>query len=603
MRLSLAVVFNSLLVVIVTLGMAGLGAMSYTEARDGMASDLEAMADLAAKRLSGSLTASLWSMENAKAEEILLAEMDAKAVVAIEVQELGGKVFVGLARDAQGKPVKSQALPNGKGLLLASRDIMRGDKPIGKVQVAVTPAYFKQRLDSLLTTTVIGVIIVDVVLLLLIAAMVRMVLVKPLRRLNAFATAVGGGELDATAPSLPSYCGELNELRDVLAGMVGRLKDIIADVSAKEEQAKELARQAQAARDEAMAARERAEIAREEGMVEAARHLEVIAACSKTASAQLLERTGAVLNGAHDQQQRIADAAIAIEEMNATINEMARIAQDTAVQGQEAMEKAALGHKTVAKAATAIGEVKDKTEQLTRNMDGLAHQAEGIGRIITVINDIADQTNLLALNAAIEAARAGEAGRGFAVVADEVRKLAEKTMDATREVTGAIGSIQSETLASQKVTADVASHVLEATGLSQEAGTALSSIVDLTERATGRTAHIAQATQEQSSSMEAINVTVSSVSALSQEIAAAMNESGGDVEEVDRQLHALTCVIQGLLQGGGEALVCATAVPLPDAGQAASRPARAAQKRAMALPTARSLPVAKAARPSLQTRS
>ncbi len=104
-----------------------------------------------------------------------------------------------------------------------------------------------------------------------------------------------------------------------------------------------------------------------------------------------------------------------------------------------------VNHTAMAAMVANMHALASDTRQMAERVDSLSQRAGEIGGILQLIKEIADQTNLLALNAAIEAARAGEQGRGFAVVADEVRKLAERTGNATSEISGLVLSIQEET--------------------------------------------------------------------------------------------------------------------------------------------------------------
>lgn len=159
------------------------------------------------------------------------------------------------------------------------------------------------------------------------------------------------------------------------------------------------------------------------------------------------------------------------------ITSVANGAEQAAELSNNTMELAQEGGKVL---RSSIDGMNSANEQMAR----LEEDSNKIGEIIEVIDDIADQTNLLALNAAIEAARAGDQGRGFAVVADEVRKLAERSSEATKQITAIIKGMQKNTLLS-------ISAVNQGVVSSQKTGESFESIVYMVNDSANKVSEIA----------------------------------------------------------------------------------------------------------------
>jgi methyl-accepting chemotaxis protein len=243
-----------------------------------------------------------------------------------------------------------------------------------------------------------------------------------------------------------------------------------------------------------------------------------------------------------------------MEQMNATVLEVAKNASQASDMSEKARRSALDGEKVVGEVVDIIVTIEGNARQSAQDMETLGKQADGIGRILNVISDIADQTNLLALNAAIEAARAGEAGRGFAVVADEVRKLAEKTMSATGEVGSAIQGIQDGAKKNLDNVDHAVKAISDAAGLAKKSGDSLKDIVGLVDRTSDQVRSIATASEQQSTASEEINRSMEQVATISTQTAQAMTQASQAVTDLARQTQVLQNLVFEMKAGGDHRL-------------------------------------------------
>jgi len=256
---------------------------------------------------------------------------------------------------------------------------------------------------------------------------------------------------------------------------------------------------------------------------------------------------------ANQAQQTLSDSQLqkdqtmmvvtAINEMGATVNEIAGNAAQAADTARNADTESNTGQVVVTRARDTINQLSNDVEQVGEVIESLATHTKSIGGILDVIRAVSEQTNLLALNAAIEAARAGEAGRGFAVVADEVRNLASRTAVSTNEVQIMIDKLQSE--ASRAVDAMTQSRARSIEGVTavDEASKSLMGISEQIGHITDMNIQVAAATEEQSTVVEDINRNVTEISDITQRTADTSEAVAQASQSLNQLAHRLDTLV------------------------------------------------------------
>lgn len=247
-------------------------------------------------------------------------------------------------------------------------------------------------------------------------------------------------------------------------------------------------------------------------------------------SASIFANTSEIRGGNEELSSRTEQQAAALQQTAASMEELTSTVKNNAQNVREALKLTEEAQKTAKRG----GEI---TSTVVKTMHGITDSSQKISDITSVINSISFQTNLLALNAAVEAARAGEQGRGFAVVASEVRLLAQRSAQAAKEI---------EALISESV-----NRVKTGAEQVQEAGDAMSVIIQSVAQVNSLMGEISVASDEQSRGIEQIGLAMTEMDGVTQQNATLVQEATANAVSLESEAERLNKTVDRFDLGNG----------------------------------------------------